>query len=201
MAGFTTAGLIFAIGAGVQAYGTWRASRQAARASEEAGAAERRAAESQAALADWNAGIADLQAKDAIERGAEDESRFRQYVRQMVGSQRAGFAAANVDVGFGSALEVQADAAMLGELDALTIRTNAAREAWGFQVQAQDLRQRAEIARSEGVMLEEAGRTQAAGQRAAGTLGAIRIGLGAGSSLLQQRYGFGRQGGATSAYR
>jgi len=69
--------------------------------------------------------IADLQAKDAIERGALDEQRFRQSIRATIGAQRAGFAGANIDVGYGSAVDVQADAAFLGELDALTLRNNA----------------------------------------------------------------------------
>jgi hypothetical protein len=160
---------------------------KAGNAAKRAGEAQQRAANSQADLADYNAAVAEVQAQDAIARGAEDESRFRQGVRTLIGSQRAGFAAGNVDVGFGSAVDVQADAAMLGELDALTIRTNAAREAWGYKVQAEDLRRRGQIARKEGVMFNEAGRTNQSAARwgAGGTL------LNTGASLLEARYGFG----------
>jgi hypothetical protein len=84
--------------------------------------AEKEAADSQADLADYNAAVAELQAKDAETRGAEEANRFRKSVNVMVGAQRAGFAAGNIDVGFGSAVDVQADAAFLGELDALTIQ-------------------------------------------------------------------------------
>lgn len=162
-----------------------KAQHDAGEAEASAGSAQRRAAESQADLADYNAGVADLQAEDAEARGAEEESRFRMGVRGMIGSQRAGTAAGNIDVGYGSAVDVQADAAFLGELDALTIRTNAAREAWGYRVQGYDLRKRAEIARKEGVMLESAGeaRASAANWQVAGTL------LGTGASLAQARYG------------
>ncbi len=192
--GLTALALTLAgVGAGVQAIGTYRAGRAQGRAAEEAGAAERRAAESSAALADYNAAVADIQARDATQRGTEEESKFRQGVDVLIGSQRAGFAAAGVDVGFGSAVDVQADAALLGELDALTIRTNAAREAWGYKVEATDLRERARIAREEGVMLENAGRAQGRAARSAGTWGAIGIGVGAGASLLESRYGFGRR--------
>lgn len=165
--------------------------KKAANAARRAGEANQRAAESQAELADYNAAVADLQAKDAIARGAEDESRFRQGVRLLIGSQRSAIAASNVDVGFGSAVDTQADAAMLGELDALTVRTNAAREAWGYNVQAQDLRKRAEIARKEGVMFEETGRAQASAYKwqMASTL------VTSGASLLQSRYGFSGGGG------
>jgi hypothetical protein len=159
--------------------------RKAANAATAQGLAQQKAAESQAQVLDFNANVADLQAKDAVERGAEAESRFRSTIRGAIGSQRAGFAAANIDVSFGSAVDVQADAAFLGELDALTIRTNAAREAWGYQVQAADIRKRADVARREGVMMAEAGRVNASTMN-------WQIGstiLGGASSLLQFKYG------------
>jgi hypothetical protein len=171
----------------ISAYGAIRQ----ARASKKAGEAQQDAAESQAGLADYNAAVAEVQAKDAITRGAEDEHRFRSSIRTLIGSQRAAFAASNVDVSFGSAVDVQADAAELGELDALTIRNNAAREAWGYNVQADDLRKRAEIARKEGVYFEQQGRAAATGAYigAAGTI------LGSTTSYMAQRYGFNNSGG------
>jgi len=187
MAGLTLAGvslLLAGVGTGVSAYGQIQSGRAARRA----GQAQRRASESEAELADYNASVADLQAQDAIERGAESEGRFRQQIRGTIGAQRAGFAGGNVDVGYGSAVDVQADAAFLGELDALTIRTNAAREAWGYKVQGADLRRRADIARKEGVYLEAAGRQQ----QSAAYLGAAGTIAGGTSSLLQMRYGFKR---------
>jgi hypothetical protein len=190
MPGFTLGALslvLAGVGTGVTAYNQYKQGK----AAESAGTKQREASESQAALADFNAQVADLQAKDAIERGAEEESRFRTQVRGAIGTQRAGIAASNIDVGFGSAVDVQADAAYLGELDALTIRTNAAREAWGYKVQATDLRKRADIARKEGVYLEAAGKQASSGSKLAiaGTL------LGGTASLLQTRYGFQRETG------
>lgn len=172
-----------AVGTATSAYGQIRAGR----AAKKAGEAQRDAAESQAELAEYNAAVAELQAQDAIDRGAEDEQRFRSQVRLLIGEQRAGQAASNVDVGFGSTVDVQADAAFLGELDALQLRNNAAREAWGYTVTAEDYRRRATIARKEGTYLEAAGRQQqtTANWGAAGTI------LGAGSSLLMDKYGFG----------
>ncbi len=179
MAAFT------ALALGSLAFGAYNQIR-AGQAAKKAGEAERRAAEASADLAEYNAAVADLQATDAVARGAEDESRFRTSVRGLIGAQRAGIAAGNVDVGWGSAVDVQADAAFLGELDALTIRTNAAREAWGYQVQAEDLRKRATIAREEGVMLEAAGRER----RTSALVGAAGTVLGGTASLLERRYGF-----------
>jgi len=177
--------LVSLFGLGVQAVGAIKGGNAAKRAGE----AGKRASDAQADLADYNASVADLQAADAIDRGKDEEGRFRLQVRGLIGSQRAGFGASNVDVGFGSAVDTQADAAFLGELDALTIRTNAAREAWGYQVQAEDLRRRGQIARQEGVYLEEAGRAERSASRIAAA-GTIAAGTG---SLLQARYGFGRR--------
>jgi hypothetical protein len=174
----------------------WSAYQQhkQAKALETAGEQQHQAANAQADLQDYNARVADLQASDALVRGAEAESRFRTTVRGAIGTQRAGFAGANIDVGFGSAVDVQADAAFLGELDALTIRANATREAWGFNVGAEDMRRRALITRREGVNLEAAGRINAgaANAQAIGTL------IGGTTSLLQQRYGFNRAGGSSA---
>lgn len=186
MAALTTTMLALAIGGQVvNAVGGIKAGNAAKRAGEK----EQEAANSQADLADANANIADLQAADAIQRGAQEEQRFRSLVRGAIGAQRAGFAASNIDVGQGSAVDVQADAATLGELDALTIRTNAAREAWGYKVQAFDARKGAEIMRKSGVYAAEAGRSQQV---------ASRYGVGAsllsgGASLLEAKYGFERR--------
>ena len=177
--GFTTVALV---GLALQTYGAIKSAHDA----KKAGEAQTQAAESEASIAEYNAGVADLQAKDAVERGAETESRFRTQVRGLVGSQRAGVAAGNIDVGYGSAVDVQADAAYLGELDARAIRSNAAREAWGYQVQATDLRTRAKIARKTGYY---------AGQAAQSTANTAYLKAGANialstATLLQQRYGY-----------
>lgn len=183
--------IIAGVGMAVSAYSQWKAGK----AAKEQGEAQRRAAEAQAKLLDFNAHVADMQAKDAVERGAEEESRFRSSVRGMIGSQRAGIAAGNVDVGYGSAVDVQADAAHLGELDALTIKTNAAREAWGYQVEAIDIRKRAAITRKEGVMMEKAGKVAQSAHRL-GAIGGVVTGAG---SLLAEKYGWRESpAGATS---
>jgi hypothetical protein len=159
---------------------------RAARAAKKAGELEQEASESQAELGDYNAAVAELQATDAIDRGAEEESRFRSQVRGMIGQQRTEFAANNVDVNFGSAVDVQADTAFLGELDALTIRTNAAREAWGYKVQAEDTRRQAAITRKEGRQQRQAGNERSKQQYIA-----TGANLLTGASQLADRYGWG----------
>jgi hypothetical protein len=187
MAAFTALAIGMALaGTATSIYGQVKAGK----AAKKEGELQQQAAESQAHLSDYNAAVADLQAKDSEERGAIEANRFRARTRALVGEERTGFAAGNVDVGFGSAVDVQADAAFLGELDALTVRTNAAREAWGYRVEATDQRNRGEIQRKEGANAAAAGkeRQKALNWGAAGTA------FSSGASLLEARYGFGRRG-------
>lgn len=171
-------------GMAVQAYGA----RRQAKAAERTGELEQEAAEDQAGLHEFNAAVAEAQGEDAMRRGQEEANRFRAGVRGLIGSQRAATAANNIEVGFGSALDVQADAALLGELDEITIRNNAARERWGFQVEAEDHRRRATITRKGGKYAAEAGRINASSIK----IGATANLLGTGANLLASRYGFGR---------
>ncbi|MFJ3117821.1 hypothetical protein ACIPI6_14900 [Pseudomonas protegens] len=90
-----------------------------------------------AAASEQNAAYANKAADDAIARGSFESDQQRLQTRAAIGSQRAGFAANGVDVNSGSAANIQDDTAALGELDALTIRNNAAREAWGYRTQAE----------------------------------------------------------------
>lgn len=172
------------------AEGAWSAYQhhQAGNQEKKAGQAEQAAANDQADLSDYNAKVATLQGEDAIARGTLEEQRFRTQVRGIIGQQRAAFAGNNVDVSFGSAVDVQADAAFLGELDALTIRTNAMREAWGYNVQAEDLTRQAAITRKTGVAAAASGNARASAENYA-AVGSL---LGTGTSLLQTRYGFTR---------
>jgi len=139
-----------------------------------------RAGKKQDEQAQFNAAIAEEQATDAIARGKEEEDRYRAQVRSRIGTTRAAFASQGVDVGSGSAVDVQADQAYLGELDALQIRNNAAREAWGYRVEATNYRDAGRNARS-------AAKSQ--------IIGSI---LGTGTSLLEAQT-FGRSGSRRSS--
>lgn len=92
----------------------------------------------QAAIGAQNAGYKEMAAQDAEKRGAVQADQYRRQVGQMIGSQRAGFAGNGIDVNSGTAAEIQDDTAAFGEFDALTIANNAAREAWGYRVGAQN---------------------------------------------------------------
>lgn len=90
----------------------------------------------QAAVSRNNAQIAEWQAQDALTRGGKAEQSQRLKTAQLKGTQRATLAARGVAIDEGSALNILQDTDYMGELDAATIRDNAAREAWGHRNQA-----------------------------------------------------------------
>ena len=89
----------------------------------------------QAAVDRNNKIIADRQAEDAVKRGEAAEEEHRRKVQAIKSDQRVGFASRGIDLGSDVVVETLSDTAMLGELEALTIRSNAAREAYGYRVQ------------------------------------------------------------------
>lgn len=111
-----------------------------------ASAAERQGAY-EAGMLERNAEFAEAQGADAIARGSEASMRVRREARLTSASQRAALAASGIDVTVGSAVDLQAETETLGELDALTIANNARKQAWGFSVEAADLRERARLTR------------------------------------------------------
>ena len=165
-------------------------------AAKEAGVREARVYDEEAKLSEYNAAVAELQAQDALARGEWSADRMAEEIDQVVGSQRAGMAAGNIDVGFGSAVDINADAAALGALDIAQIRNNAAAEAWGFQVESTDLRKRADIYRLGGENAKRLGElglqtatVQGQNARSLATTQMWGTALNTGSSLLVSRYG------------
>lgn len=101
-------------------------------------------------MANINADIAEMQAEDALRRGKLDVQRHRKNVKQFVGSQRAALAAQGIEVNDNTALELQTESEIYGEIDALTIKNNAYREAWGYKVQALDYTNQGALAKIQG---------------------------------------------------
>ncbi|ARA01560.1 hypothetical protein AAHR70_001519 [Escherichia coli] len=86
-------------------------------------------------VAEANADIATAQANDAINRGNAEAEQRRRETRQRLGTQAATMGATGAELSSGTALDVFADNAQFGTLDALTTVNNAQREAYGYQVQ------------------------------------------------------------------
>lgn len=116
-------------------------------------------------MAEYNAKVAMVDAQnkesaaiDASRRGQIAEDQQRSKVRQALASQRVAFAAGGDELTDSSTVDVFGDTAATGELDALTIRSNAAREAWGIRnsaansvAQAQGYKTQGQMAASSGV--------------------------------------------------
>lgn len=113
------------------------------------GKAQAQQAKYNAAVAKNNQIIANQNAEDALKRGAADEAEQRKKTQLLLGQQRAGFAAQGADLGSGSVLDILGDTAAMGELDALTIRGNAEREARQFRVQGANYAADAQLKRME----------------------------------------------------
>lgn len=96
-------------------------------------------------VARYNAQVSEMQAADALERGYAREMQQRFTTRATIGQQRAALAAQGFDLADDTALQIQQDTAYFGEVDALTLRNNAALEAWGYKVQATDQRMQGEL--------------------------------------------------------
>lgn len=109
----------------------------------------RKAGKAGEANAKYNQELGLLQAEDALEQGVYDQNRYRRSLRQFLGSQRAAIGANNVTQS-GSPLRLLEDSAQIGEEDIAQIRNNAALEAWGYKVGADQAGIRARQARRAG---------------------------------------------------
>lgn len=116
-----------------------------------------------AQVQDMNARISERRARDAVDRGQVEEQAHRRKVAQLTGQQTAAMAANGVDVSFGSSLDTLVDTAMMGELDALQIRSNATSEAYDRRVDATNQRAGATLSRMEAKAAKTGGYLAAAG--------------------------------------
>lgn len=116
--------VIGGVGVGMQALG-----------SEESGQAAQTAANYQAAVAANNAKTAQQNASWDIEAGDIAATNKGLQTRAVIGSQKANQGAGGIDVNTGSAVDVRAGTDELGMLDALTTRSDAAKRAYGAEVE------------------------------------------------------------------
>lgn len=130
--------------------------------------------------AERNAKLAESQAKEVEAAGEKKAGLHRRKVRQKIGSQRAALAAQGIDVGAGTALDIQADTAFFGELDAQQIRNNAYLQAFGLKEEG---RQR----RIQGKFDASAKRSAARSTLLAGGLGAVSYGAQAFSDFSKKK--------------
>lgn len=132
--------------------------------------------QAQANTADQNAKISEKQAEISAQNGADEEQRVRNRTAAIAGSQKAAFSASGLDTAQGSPLDVLTDTNTQGNLDALSTRTNAANQTWGYQAEQNNYNNQA------GAM-----RSAASNASQAGTIGAFTS-LLTGSTALQKQY-------------
>lgn len=100
-----------------------------------------------AEVARKNAALSRLSAQDARTAGSYAESVARMKSGKLGAAQKASFAANGIDVASGSVQDVMASSAAMGELDALAIRYNAEREAYGQDIQTANLEAQAKMSK------------------------------------------------------
>ena len=93
--------------------------------------------------------LAEFQADATIRQGNRAARQLHGQGQRFIGSQRAAAAANNVDVNTGSVALAQDDAKFITEMDEITIRNNAWKEAWGLKLAATSLEARGAFAASE----------------------------------------------------
>lgn len=140
--------------------------------------AEKEAAKKQQEAAEAQAAVTDMSVIDALTRGAADVGRIRQNASRVISQQRTAYAGAGVDVGQGTATDVLASTRAQSELDVLTAKNNAARQAWGFKEEAYNLRRHGQYARA-------SGESRATGTLLTGVAGGIQ-GLGSAVATYSQ---------------
>jgi hypothetical protein len=96
-------------------------------------------------IARQNADLAERDAKEITKRGDKASSDYKNQVNQLKGQQRSSMAAQGIDINQGSAAEIQKETATLGALDALQLKNNAWREAFGMRGQANQYRAQARM--------------------------------------------------------
>jgi hypothetical protein len=100
--------------------------------------------------ANFNARVAENQAESERAAGTEAEITHRNRVNRFISTQRARLASSNVDLTSGSAAGLQEDSFLLGEADALRIRSNTGSRVDALRSGASLLTQQGDFASSAG---------------------------------------------------
>ena len=156
--GIAAAGLAMAaIGTGVSAMGQMQQA-SAAKAS----------ADYQAKVAAGNAQLASQNAAMASASGEAQAAISEQKTRAEVGTELAAQGSSGVDINSSTASAVRASQDMTGQLDAQTIRSNAARQAYGYETQSTNYENQSSADTSQGQNAQTAGYVGAGGSLLSG---------------------------------
>jgi hypothetical protein len=115
-------------------------------------------------IANNNAKMADYAATDAKAKGEEEAIALQRRGASIKSSQRVAQAANGLDLGYGTAADLQDQTDFFSQSDAATARTNAARSAWSTTQQGQDFRTQGAAASYNGGMQATGSLISGAGQ-------------------------------------
>jgi len=96
--------------------------------------------------------MSEYAAQDSLRRGEEDSVKVRQRASMVKGSQRASMAAKGLDLGVGTAAELQDQTDFFGATDVATTRSNAARDAWSARAGGANARAQGDASATQGDM-------------------------------------------------
>lgn len=133
-----------------------------------AGKAAQAQGDYQATVGRNNAVLAQRAADDARARGEVAAANSAMKTNQLIGRQRATLANNGVDVSDGSALDIVGDTSALGTLDQSTLRSNANREALGYEAQGVNFNANAQLAELSGANARSAADTASFGTALSG---------------------------------
>ena len=102
-----------------------------------------------AAMAELNARQSEQQAQSALQQGQRQVAAITLKAGQLKSAQRAALAANGVDLGTGSAAELQASTDIMKAADAGTAELNALQAAWGYRMQGVNSKNQALMARAQ----------------------------------------------------
>ena len=114
-------------------------------------------------VANQNAELEQRSQRDAISRQETEQARHYRRLSQALGAARVRNSAAGLDIGFGSAADLETDIALIGYEDSATLAENANKEIMGYDINAANFVNEGRAARSRGRAAQTAGYIGAAG--------------------------------------
>lgn len=103
--------------------------------------------EYEASISEANARLAENAAQTELRRGEREMQGSRLKTAALKSSQRASIAANGIDLASGTAQNILNTTDVMGEVDALTIESNAIASAWGYRTQSSNFRSDAIVRR------------------------------------------------------
>lgn len=109
----------------------------------------KQAAELQNALNEINAEYTEHDAYEAYKFGETEAAAYEPKISQTIGAQRTAYASEGVDVGYGTAAEVQKETRLTGQLNIIDIQNAARMKSLGLRQQADNIRRGMSVTKSQ----------------------------------------------------